>query len=190
MADSSLEKPDRPQYIRASTMADLEENRRIRLAWIHSHPTPLNRSERILDRFYRASDELDKLNDRLEEIESERALILPQIEKLATIIEVLEPICEELDEEKVRGGITDWEVLANCGIQECCYRVLCEAQEPMDAASIRDALAVHGINMKQVNPLAVIHTSLKRIPDRVRSFKRKRNGGKDGGLARYYECIG
>ena len=125
----------------------------------------------------KATDDLAAVETRLEEIEEEQANLLRDKEKLEIVIETLEPLCAQLDEEEGEKRGAMWSEVENLGIQECCYRVLLEAEGPQSAQNILFELSELGIDMaRYANPLAVIHTSLKRIPERVRSFTEVRKG--------------
>lgn len=136
-----------------------------------------------------AQEELWTVRERLREIEDEKREMELAAERLRGRIEVLEPLCQEHEKQEDR----QWADLAPFGIQECCYRVLFESEEPLDATLIRSRLEERNVDMKRyANPLAVIHTSLKRmIPDRVRSFKRHEEALTAGSKVwvRYYEAI-
>ena len=126
--------------------------------------------------------------DRIREIEQERRELELEVARVKGKIEVLEPLFSEERERDERR----WADLAHLGIQECCYRVLLESSEPMDATLISHRLREHNVDIdRYANPLAVIHTSLKRIPDRVRSFKREDEALTDGRTVwvRFYEAI-
>lgn len=120
-----------------------------------------------------ANEELAGVVTRLEQIEREQQDLLRKQERLEIVIETLEPLCRQMDDEEKEQRVAIWSEVENLGIQECCYRVLLEAEDPLSAQDIRFELKELGIDMdRYANPSAVIHTSLKRIPERVRSFKR------------------
>ncbi len=153
-----------------------------------SPTTPITRPDRYRAKLDKTRDELREIEERLEEVEEERAELLARAEKLKTVVEVLGEVCSDLDQDHS----TEWADLAKCGIQECCYRVLLESEEPLDATVIRYELESNGVDVSRyANPLAVIHTSLKRIPDRVRSFRRKTRAVNSSAMVwvRYYEAI-
>lgn len=133
----------------------------------------LTRGERYRSQLQQFERELQDIELRLEEIETERLDLLQRKEKLTITKEILEPICEEQEKEEQEKRDALWADVANLGVQECCYRVLLEEAKPLSAWSIKHQLEQRGIELKYKNPLAVIHTSLKRIPEKVRTFRRK-----------------
>jgi hypothetical protein len=139
----------------------------------------------------RATEELEEVNSRLAEIEQERLELEQRRVILRTKVETLGPICVELEDEESKKLNTEWDDLAEAGIQECCYRILVDAKEPLSAAGIRSRLDEMGIDINRyANPLAVIHTSLKRLPDRVRSLRGQAQDLKGRNVSvRYYEVI-
>lgn len=160
--------------------------------------TPVTRYESKLEE---AQRELDHINGRLEVLEQERRALEEERQDLerrgahvAGKIEVLESLCSEIEDEEEKEKETEWAELVKLGIQECCYRVLVESGKRMEAWEIKNHLEQHGVDMKDryINPVAVIHTSLKRIPDRVRSTRQKGRVGSDGtrtAWIRSYEAI-
>ena len=150
--------------------------------------TELTRGDRYWARLEEAKKRLADVDARLDAIQQEVKDLHVLRVRLETEIEVLEPIYVE-QEEQERG---EYAQLANVGIQECCLRLLIEEGEPLTASGIRFKLRDRGVDLERyANPLAVIHTSLGRIPDRVRSFKRKELTGENGRVnwVRYYEAI-
>ena len=133
-----------------------------------------------------ATGELSKVDARLAEIAEEEQELFRKKERLQIVIETLEPYCAQEQE-------TAWSEIAGLGIQECCYRLLQEESKPLSAVGIRLLLEdERGVDMKRyANPLAVIHTSLKRIPDRVRSFRKKERAWDSSAKVwvRYYEAV-
>ena len=133
-----------------------------------------------------AAGELDKLDARLAEIAEEEQELSRKKERLQIVIETLEPLCAQEQEAA-------WSEVAGLSIQECCYRLLQEEGQPLSAMGIRVILEdQRGVDMKRyANPLAVIHTSLKRIPDRVRSFRKKERAWDSSAKVwvRYYEAV-
>ncbi len=159
----------------------------------------LTRAERYWSQLQDAQKELNTLAARIEEIDQEKSDLERRVLELSTVIGTLEPIYAEqrreeegkLEQEHIHSE-AEWKRLAvQGGIQECCYRVLLESEEPLPAWAIRFALEEKGIDLRgYANSLAVIHTSLKRIPERVRSYK-GRNTDSTGRTTsvRYYEVI-
>jgi|ERR1022692_2415875 hypothetical protein len=154
-------------------------------------PTPLLMKCR--SDLWSAKNELSEVFRRIEAVRQEEAKLEIRRVQLQSTIAVLEPIISEAEqfaEQKIK---SDWAGAAKAGIQECCFRLLIEEACPLSAGEVRSLLEERGVDMTQYhNPLAVIHTSLKRIPDRVRSFKQKRRGSTMSGVTvvRVYEAIG
>jgi chromosome segregation ATPase len=160
----------------------------------HTDSKAVTRAVRYRAEWDKAAKELDEVTSRLEEIEQEKSALEIRRTKLQTTVDVLSPICEELEQEEVAEWRSEWDELAKLGIQECCYRLLVEENCPLSAISIRFRLEDRGVKLdaRYKNPLAVIHTSLKRIPERVRSFRRKEFVGGDNtrvAWVRFYEAI-
>lgn len=147
----------------------------------------------------KVSEQMEELERRQSELAEEQAALKRQHADLEmqvllvkTKVETLRPFYERLEEEARENRAREWEQCEQAGIQECCYRVLLESKEPLEALNIRFELKELGIAIeKYANPLAVIHTSLKRIPDRVRSFKVTRTDPltMKRGTVRMYEAI-
>ena len=153
-------------------------------------PTTIGKSCRA--KLSEATEECADLTNRLEQIEAEQQDLLRKIERLQIVIETLEPLCAQLEEEEATQRVAIWSEVENLGIQECCYRVLLESDSPLSAQEIRFELGEAGIDMdRYANPSAVIHTSLKRIPERVRSFKQTCRDALSSKMitSRYYEAI-
>ena len=144
-------------------------------------------SERYRKSLRETRASLDEVESRLKELAEEKRQLEERGLQLRTKIEVLDRVCADLEE----GEGKEWGELASTGgIQECCYRVLVEEAEPLTAMSIRRQLELRGVNLSHyANPLAVIHTSLKRIPDRVRTFKRNVDLGNSVNSMRFYAAI-
>src|ERR1035438_6442319 len=154
---------------------------------------PVTRADRYEADLEKAKRELEQVEERLEEVDQEKLALELRRSKLQTTIEVLGPICRDLGEEEHDTWTSDWAEIAKSSIQECCYRALVEEGAPLSAISIRFRLEDRGINLSRYrNPLAVIHTSLKRIPERVHSYKKQEWVGSDServAWVRYYEAI-
>lgn len=153
-----------------------------------AHPITL-----ALEKYRKACAEHEEAQKQLKELDKKRAVLLRQIERLDIVIETLDPIASQEWEIEDEQRQKDWHEARDLGIQECCYRVLQDAQQALSAITIRRHLEEEGVDLKRyANPLAVIHTSLKRIPERVRSFRRKETVGRDQSRkawVRYYEAI-
>ena len=158
--------------------------------------TPLG--EKLRAQLAKAQRELDQATARIEDIQAEQAELEKEKTELhqralvsRTVVETLEPLYREQEEEALEKHASEWERLQEAGIQECCYKVLLESKYPLEALDIKGELEELGIPMNYANPLAVIHTSLKRIPERVRSFKQRRRDPvtEKTGTVRYYEAI-
>jgi hypothetical protein len=140
--------------------------------------------------------ELNRIKARITELEQERDSLQEEADQITQALGVIRRHSEKLLFRKLDDDERQWNDLANLGIQEACYRVLLEASEPLDATEIRQRLSSHGVKKMgngpeaYANQLAVIHTSLKRIPDRIKSTKRKVKVLDDQrGWVRYYEAI-
>lgn len=154
---------------------------------------PTSLADRFCDQLERAQNKLAEVETQLGQVEKERNELLKSKETLEIEIKLLEPLCDELREAEEKQEDAFWSDMKNLGsIQECCYRVLVESSKPMDATLIKDALEKRKVDINRyAQPMAVIHTSLKRIPDRVRTFKRKVQvvEGNPKIWVRYYEAI-
>jgi hypothetical protein len=147
----------------------------------------VTRSESYRSSLSEATKELDGIGSRLNELEAEKRDLEQRSLQLQTKIELWTRVCSDLEEDENKGWA---ELSSSGGIQECCYRVLVEEAEPLSALSIRKQLELRGVNLDHyANPLAVIHTSLKRIPDRVRTFKQMVDLGNSVNAMRFYEAI-
>jgi DNA repair exonuclease SbcCD ATPase subunit len=148
-----------------------------------------SRATKLRARLEAVEDEIRAAERRLEDIEQERSSLEQNLVRLNAQLEVLGPICDDAEQDESN----EWAELAKCGIQECCYRVLVETGEPQSAKDIRFELEQRGVDVSRyANGLAVIHTSLGRIPDRVKSFRRKEYIGEDRSKKvwiRYYKAI-
>lgn len=143
-----------------------------------------------------ASKRIEQIDERIEEIEREKAALGEEHGRLSIKVEILGPICEEQEAEAANhydGWKADWEEFAKtAGIQDCCLRLLQEEGKALDAGGIRNRLQELGVDLgRYKNALAVIHTSLKRIPERVRSFRQKEQAYNSSAKVwvRYYEAI-
>lgn len=134
-------------------------------------------------------NQLAELKKRRKEKAAEAERFKERVERLTASVEALRGLCD--DEREARWS--ERHELVNNGVwklQECCYQVLLDAGRAMTAAHIHQELRRNGVEYGYQNPLAVIHTSLKRmIPDRVRRFKALPRGGRVRRMCVWYEAV-
>ncbi len=139
----------------------------------------------------RLGKRLREVDHEIRDLQEERENLLRDSARISGKIEALEGLIEEHENEQLVQTDEQWEELAGLGLKECCYRVLAESDQPLETTQIQERLEARGLDMKDyANPLAVIHTTLKRMPDKVRATKRKLRGG--NGQSRwisFYEAI-
>lgn len=126
-----------------------------------------------------AKKELETIDSQLEQLERESADLQRKKEKLETVVETLEAVFDA-EKQAAWNGIKGLYL----SFQECCYRVLVEAEEdelPLDAEDIVEKLGERVDTMRYADPIAAVHRALRKIPDRVRS--------KRDGRIRVYEPI-
>ena len=126
--------------------------------------------------------------ERKQEFESELERIKARAVLVKTSVGALKSLCEDEDTAKweERGNLFD---KGEWGIQECCYQILLDAGRSLTAAQILEKLAHKQIELHYKNPLAVIHTSLRRlVPDRVRVYKARKKG-RSKRLFVWYEAL-
>jgi chromosome segregation ATPase len=154
--------------------------------------------ERIAQHLADARAELDQAKRRIAEIEEgirkleeEKSSLESDVVYISGKVAGLERLAGEEIAEYRQERSEQWKEFVKLGLQECCYQVLVEDGGEMDANEIMERLERRGMDMKRyANPLAVIHTSLKRIPDRVRSFKQKLQHENNVTQLRVYKAVG
>jgi len=99
------------------------------------------------------------LASRLQEINQERAAIEQRLQWLAATIESIKPLCESEEQEEDVPKLS-----------AVCYHVLGNLNRPATAPEIRDLVQSIMDLSDYSNALAVIHTTLHRMPE-VQSFK-------------------
>lgn len=96
---------------------------------------------------------LDAAAREYERALADRAALEDRIAQLRQTIGTLTKLC----------GFTP---TASFGLADACRMVLRNAQEPMTPTAIRDRLASVGVDLdRYANPLAAIHTTLKRLAE-------------------------
>src|ERR1700722_15685016 len=110
-----------------------------------------------------AQRELEQLQARMAQIDSDRTMIQERVQTLGNMIAALLPLCQTEQEEEDAPKIG-----------AICYHVLANFGRAATAPQIRDQVATMVDLSRYPNPLAVIHTVLGRM-DGVQRFK-----GQDG----------
>src|SRR5260370_15113076 len=96
---------------------------------------------------------------RLQEIEQEKGDLEQRLVWLTGTIEGLKPLCQaEIEEEDAPK------------LGALCYHTLLNLPQPVTAPELRLLIAQHMDLSRYPNPLAMIHMTLKRMPDKVQCF--------------------
>jgi hypothetical protein len=112
-------------------------------------------------------DLLQQAKAELEALEQTRLLLEQKIEAVEETIKLLEPIYSRDDQNVTPGSCL--QDLSDLGLTDAIFDVLrSHANELMLPTKVRDALLSAGYVLDQHNPMAAIHTVLKRIRKRPR----------------------
>jgi hypothetical protein len=161
--------------------------------------------------YLEAKDELDRLKQDRKKLEESLAILDARIEALSTTLRALAPIIGEEPLEgpllkaakessrepeskstpavrqKSRAAEGDPE---HPSMRDLCRQIVHESEQPLTIQEITTALTGKGVDVSQyANIGAVIHAHLDKMPDRVRSFKKRAQHQGKWQTFRFYEAI-